>query len=73
MAAQLYTASDETQKAIVERFRKLCDEYQTKGKADWNMAQITQQRAAELACKFLPEDITKYFRPIFNLHIISKD
>jgi hypothetical protein len=73
MAAQLYTASDETQKAIVERFRKLYDEYQTKGKADWNMAQITQQRAAELACKFLPEDITKYFRPIFNLHIISKD
>ena len=73
MAAQLYSASGETQKAIVERFRKLYDEYQTKGKADRNMAQITQQRAAELACKFLPEDITKYFRPIFNLHIISKD
>jgi hypothetical protein len=73
MAAQLYTASGETQKAIVEKFRKLYDEYQTKGKADWNMAQITQQRAAELACKFLPEDVIKYFRPIFNLHIISKD
>jgi hypothetical protein len=73
MAAQLYTASGETQKAIVERFRKLYDEYQTKGKADWNMAQITQQRAAELACKFLPEDVRKYFRPIFNLHIMLKD
>ena len=73
MAAQLYTAFGETQKAIVERFRKLYDEYQTKGKADWNMAQITQQRAAELACKFLPEDVIKYFRPIFNLHIMLKD
>jgi hypothetical protein len=73
MAAQLYTASGETQKAIVERFRKLYDEYQTKGKADWNMAQITQQRAAESACNFLPEDVRKYFRPIFNLHIMLKD
>ena len=73
MTGQIYTASDETQKETIERFRRLYDEYQTKGKADWNMAQITQQRAAELACKFLPEDVTKYFRPIFNLHIMLED
>ena len=73
MTSQLYTASGETQEAIVERLRKLYDDYQTKGKADWNMAQITQQRAAELACKLLPKDVTKYFRPIFNLHTILED
>ena len=60
--------SDIRDKETLLKFRQLHDEYQTKGKTDWNTAQITQQRAAELSSEFLPKDIRKYFRSIFNLH-----
>ena len=63
-----YAVSDKIHDEILEKFRRLHNDYLTKGKADWNTAQITQQKAAELVCEFLPKDVTKYFRPIFNLH-----
>jgi hypothetical protein len=66
--AQVNNISERIDKEILVKFRQLESEYQTKGKIDWNTAQITQQRAAELSCEFLPKDIRKYFRSIFNLH-----
>jgi hypothetical protein len=65
--AQVNNISERIDKEILVKFRQLESEYQTKGKIDWNTAQITQQRA-ELSCEFLPKDIRKYFRSIFNLH-----